>query len=218
MAKDKKSFILYCDQRHIFNELSNEEAGMLIKHIFSYTADENPEPESRLIKIAFEPIKHQLKRDLIKYETVRERNSSNAKKRWDAKNATACDRIPKHAKNADTDNGNVTVNVTDTVKREVYTPAHDLELPEMKISSAIEYLTITKNIQATKELVISLWNFFKQKNFAGPKIYRSESDAYSHFFETLKFEKLEPHINGHSKNGKLGTSEARIKAAKNWGR
>src|SRR5690606_3932094 len=115
MAKDKKSFVLYCDQRHIFNELSNEEAGMLIKHIFSYTADENPEPESRLIKIAFEPIKHQLKRDLIKYETVRERNSNNAKKRWNAKNATACDRIPNDAKNADNDNDNDNDNVTGSI-------------------------------------------------------------------------------------------------------
>ena len=33
MAEDKNSFILYTDQRGIFEKLSNEQAGKLIKHI-----------------------------------------------------------------------------------------------------------------------------------------------------------------------------------------
>ena len=47
MAKDKKSFILYMDQRGIFEKLNDQEAGQLIKHIFSYCADENPEADQR---------------------------------------------------------------------------------------------------------------------------------------------------------------------------
>src|SRR5690606_22951753 len=152
MAKDKKSFVLYCDQRQIFNELSNEEAGMLIKHIFSYTADENPTAESRLIKIAFEPIKQQLKRDLVKYEAVRERNSTNAKKRWNAKNATACDRIPNDAKNADNDNDN------DNVKRESIqeSPPADLSKSNLfrqpKIPTKQQVLESFLNAGGTKEM------------------------------------------------------------------
>ncbi len=60
----KKSFVLYTDQREVFDELSDEDAGRLIKHIFSYVNDENPSTDDLLLKVAFLPIKTQLKRDL----------------------------------------------------------------------------------------------------------------------------------------------------------
>jgi len=110
MAKDKKSFLLYADQKSVFEQLPDEIAGRLIKHIFSYVNDENPQTEELIIKIAFEPIRLQLKRDLQKYEGIRERNSVNARKRWDA---TASNGIPKDTKNADTDTDNDNDNVTD---------------------------------------------------------------------------------------------------------
>jgi hypothetical protein len=75
MAKDKKGFILYADQKELFDQLPNEKAGELIKHIFSYVNDENPETDDVLLKIAFTPIKQQLKRDLKKFEDVREKRS-----------------------------------------------------------------------------------------------------------------------------------------------
>lgn len=100
MAENKKGFVLYADQKLIFDDLTNDEAGILIKHIFSYVNDENPELNDRFINMAFKPIKLQLKRDLLKYEGIRERNSANARKRW---NATASSGIPKHTKNADKD-------------------------------------------------------------------------------------------------------------------
>ena len=102
MAENKKGFVLYADQKLIFDDLTNEEAGTLIKHIFMYVNDENPVLTDRLIDMAFKPIKLQLKRDLVKYETVRERNSVNARKRWDA---TASSGIPNDTKNADIDKG-----------------------------------------------------------------------------------------------------------------
>ena len=102
MAENKKGFVLYADQKLIFDDLTNEEAGTLIKHIFMYVNDENPVLNDRLIDMAFKPIKLQLKRDLVKYETVRERNSVNARKRWDA---TASSGIPNDTKNADIDKG-----------------------------------------------------------------------------------------------------------------
>lgn len=114
MAKDKKSFILYCDQKSIFDQLPNEKAGELIKHIFSYVNDENPKTEDLIIKIAFAPIKQQFKRDLEKYEIIRQKNRENARKRWNKHNATAYDRMPSDAKHADNDNDNVNVNVNDT--------------------------------------------------------------------------------------------------------
>ena len=64
MAENKNSFVLYCNQQALFNELSDEEAGRLIKQVYSYVNDENPEdmPEKHL-QIAFLMIRTHLKFD-----------------------------------------------------------------------------------------------------------------------------------------------------------
>ena len=80
MAKDKKSFVLYCDLLTTVEKLTDEEAGKLIKHILLYVNDKNPEPEDRFTEILFEPIKQTLKRDLRKFEERAERSRENGKK------------------------------------------------------------------------------------------------------------------------------------------
>jgi uncharacterized phage protein (TIGR02220 family) len=100
MAQNKKSFLLYVDLIHTIEKLNDEQAGKLFKHVLRYVNDKNPESD-QFTEVVFEPIKQTLKRDLEKYEGIRQRNSENAKKRWDA---TACDRIPEMptlTKNAD---------------------------------------------------------------------------------------------------------------------
>lgn len=112
MAKDKKSFILYVDQKDLFNKLPDEIAGKLIKHIYSYVSDENPESEDLIVNIAFEPIKQQLKRDLKLFEEKRVKRSeaglAGANKRWQTI-ANDSKRIKPIAKIAD----NVNVNDND---------------------------------------------------------------------------------------------------------
>ena len=78
--KGKKSFLLYCDQQGLFRQLPDKEAGQLIKLIFSYVNDENPVIEDLLLKVAFEPIKLQLKRDLLNWNSIRELRSIAGKK------------------------------------------------------------------------------------------------------------------------------------------
>jgi hypothetical protein len=85
MAKDKKSFLLYVDQIHLFETLTDEEAGRLIKHVFRYVNDLNPEMPDRITQIGFEPIKHQLKRDLVKYIDKVGKNSDAGKASAEAK-------------------------------------------------------------------------------------------------------------------------------------
>lgn len=80
MAKDKKSFVLYCDQQGVFNKLPDEIAGKLIKHIFAYVNDENPICDDLLLEIAFEPIQQSLKRDLKKYEVYIDKQKENGAK------------------------------------------------------------------------------------------------------------------------------------------
>ena len=114
MAKDKKSFILYVDQKDLWNKLPDEIAGKLIKHIYSYVSDENPSSDDLMIEIAFEPIKQQLKRDLKLFEEKRVKRSeagmAGANKRWQDM-ANDSKRISSIAKMAVNDNVNVNDNV-----------------------------------------------------------------------------------------------------------
>jgi hypothetical protein len=98
--------------------LPDDVAGRLIKHIYSYVNDENPQTDDVLLKVAFASIKTALKRDLQKYLNTCEKNKENADKRWNKNNANACERMPTDAKHADSDNdnGSDTVNVKDKEK------------------------------------------------------------------------------------------------------
>jgi hypothetical protein len=68
MAENKKSFILYADLLHTIELMPDENAGKLFKHILKYVNDLNPETEDLVTQLTFEPIKQQLKRDLLKWE------------------------------------------------------------------------------------------------------------------------------------------------------
>jgi hypothetical protein len=107
MAKDKKGFILYCDLQYTINKLTDEQAGKLFKHILRYVNDENPVAEDLITEIAFEPIKQQLKRDLVKFEDTKVKRSeagkAGANKRWQTE-AKDSKRIQTIAKIADKDN------------------------------------------------------------------------------------------------------------------
>ena len=126
MAENKKSFLFYVDWGEIFDELTDEEAGKLIKHMCDYVRDKNPEAPDRMTKAMFIQIKNTLKRDLDKWQLKSRKNSENAKMRWNKKNANASERIKRNANHADrvsdtvsdTDNVNVNVNVNvnDNVK------------------------------------------------------------------------------------------------------
>lgn len=102
MAEGKKSFTAYCDWLDMFEELKDEEAGRLIKHLLRYVNDQKPEAPDRITELLFTPIKTTLKRDLKKWEAAKKKNSENAKKRWQKKDATACDRIQKDATASET--------------------------------------------------------------------------------------------------------------------
>lgn len=80
MAENKKSFILYCDQKGVWDKLDDAQAGRLIKHIIAYVNDENPVAPDFITELAFEPIKQSLKRDLKKWENQQEQRSEAGKR------------------------------------------------------------------------------------------------------------------------------------------
>lgn len=212
MANGKKSFVLYCDMKHTVDLLDDALAGKLFKHLLRYVNDENPETEDLLLKVAFEPIKRQLKRDLSDWEATREKRivsgrmggiesgKSRGKKQIEPNEANASKTKQRQANEAVNVNGNVTVNVNNTLNTEkngFFKPDADyeIELSEMDVGKAIEYISRTKAVTADKEMILSIFSVFKTKNFNGIKPYKNNHDIIRHFFEALKFEK----INGASK-------------------
>jgi hypothetical protein len=171
MAKDKKSFILYVDQKDLWNKLPDEIAGKLIKHIYSYVSDENPKSDDLIVEIAFEPIKQQLKRDLKLFEEKRIKRSeaglAGATKRWKEmpNDANECQtiandskRINGIAKIAVNDNVNVNVNV---ISKDIYRSFAHLSIT----NSDVEKLLDKYPINEIDEVLDSIENFKGNKKY-----------------------------------------------------
>jgi hypothetical protein len=159
MAKDKKSFILYVDQKDLWNKLPDEIAGKLIKHIYSYVSDENPTSDDLIVEIAFEPIKQQLKRDLKLFEDVKVKRSeagkAGATKRWQ-EIANDGKRINGIAKIAVNDNDNVNV-----ISKDIYRSFAHLSI----LNSDIEKLLDKYPINEIDEVLDSIENFKGNKKY-----------------------------------------------------
>jgi len=158
MAENKKSFILYADQRTIIDLLPNELAGILLKHIYAYVNDENPICENPLVNLAFEPIKLQLKRDLIKWSETRQGRSKAGIASADARrnktkqtstNLTNVDFVQQTSTNP-----TVNVNVNDNVINNVATQI-DIDFKKL-----LEYFnkTTNKNFKTISDKVKKSFN------------------------------------------------------------
>lgn len=86
MAQGKKSVLLYCDLIHTVEKLTDEQAGKFFKHYLRYINDQDPVADDPLVDILFEHVKHNLKRDLKKWESTQEERSNSGAlgnlKRW----------------------------------------------------------------------------------------------------------------------------------------
>ena len=128
----KDSFILYTEQKEIFDLLSDEEAGKLIKCLFHYVETGELIEVDNKIKLAMLPIKHTLDRNLKKWEETKEKRSKAGKigmqSRWGNKKEKDITSVTSVIKNNNTtitenntditkitDNVNVNVNVHDNV-------------------------------------------------------------------------------------------------------
>jgi len=192
MADGKKSFVAYSDWYGMFKALPDEVAGKLIKHIFSYVNDENPNTDDFVINALFEQIKSTLKRDLIKWEKEREQRSLAGKKSAEMRatkfneRSTGVNEIERNS----TDNVNVNVNVNDNVKdnkkRVVnkFTPPSQIEVidyfnqngySEESAIKAFKYYETGQwkdgkgnKVKNWKQKMQSVW--FKEDNKIKPKI------------------------------------------------
>ena len=116
----KKSFLLYTEQQEVINELSNDDAGKLLKAIYNYASDQIIPDFDGILKFVFIPIRQQIDRNNKKYEETKEKRrmagSKGGKQRAlnlaKQANATFAKQIKQvQANQAD----NVNVNVNDNV-------------------------------------------------------------------------------------------------------
>lgn len=133
MAVEKKSFVIYSDLIFIVEKLVLKDrenktnyGGELFLHILEYVNDKKPIPIDFIIEMAFEPIRLQLKRDLEKYQAVKQKRSDAGKQggrpkkedsenvNEEAKKANALFEKQDEAKKAVNDNDNDNVTDTDT--------------------------------------------------------------------------------------------------------
>lgn len=173
MAEGKKSFILYADQIHLFEGLEDNEAGVLIKHLFRYVNDMNPECD-KLTKIAFEPIKQQLKRDLIEWNKTSVNRSVSGhlggiksgetrRKQKEANEASALKSKQKEANEAVNVNDNVNVNA---IKKKESDKSLSLENRKKDfMNSLIPFLD-----EFSKEMVRAFFDYWSEHNQDGFKM------------------------------------------------
>lgn len=126
MAENKKSFLAYVDWKDTFDALPDDIAGKLVKHLFAYVSDENPESDDVVINAVFANIKNTLKRDLKKWEKQQEQRVEAGRKSAETRKAalnefkqtsTTVERPLNEKEQAST--VNVSVSVTDSVSDNV---------------------------------------------------------------------------------------------------
>lgn len=197
MAENKKTVVIYSDWESIFSQLSDDEAGKLIKHFFSYINDRNPQLDDRLLKIVFEPIKLQLKRDLNKWEeTIDKRTKSGSlggKKSGETRRLKAeLKRLiqEKEANEASASNSkqieaneavNVNVNVNDTVIKNNKIKK-DISVRKLEFKESLyPFVKTEKNPNGiySADMVKRFYDYWTEDNKSGTKFKQETEKTWS---------------------------------------
>jgi hypothetical protein len=189
----KKSFVLYCDSLEILSELADEDAGKLFKIIHQYVTDKDPEINDPLLKIAFLPIKMQLKRDLKKWNNTREKRSEagklggRPKKQDKAKKANALfDNQKKKDKAKKAVNVNDNVNVINNNKAFAADADNNLQDYRKYFFNLIKQYEIRRNELFAKckidlSLRNELWESFISNAIINTPLIEDEKHAWNTF-------------------------------------
>ena len=151
---------MYADQIHLFESLTDEEAGKVVKHLFRYVNDLNPELPDRTTQLIFEPIKQQLKRDLESWKITISGRSAGGKKsaenRKKAKEIETQFNSVEHTLRHATVNVNVNdnVNVSESVCSNI-APAQDFERIGLEVRKAYADLPIEFTSRYSENFYIS---------------------------------------------------------------
>ena len=193
MAENKKSFITYCEWQETFEELSDEDAGKLIKHIFKYVNDENPITDDLIVKLCFIPIKQTLKRDLKKYEVYIDKQRENGAKGGRPKKTQITQGLNSKPKKADSVNVSVSVNDNKNKEGLFFEDWNDLRLKHLKKKSSLRMFDVDSRdifIELSKqhtreEIQNALIGLFKQKKLPNDnEVMQSNPKHFLKYFNT----------------------------------
>jgi hypothetical protein len=170
MAENKKSFILYCDQKGVWDKLDDAQAGRLIKHIISYVNDDNPVAPDFITELAFEPIKQSLKRDLKKWENQQEQRSEAGKRSAEVRkrNAKLAERDSTTVNErsiSSTVNGSVSVNVNDNVN--VSSKDDGIKPPSLE-----EVISYFDENGYTKESATKMFEYYEESRKPSGRVWK----------------------------------------------
>ena len=197
MAKDKKGFILYADLIKVVSKLPDETAGKLFKIILSYVNDLEVSIDDLLLEIAFEPIKNQLKRDLVKFEQVKSKRSDAGKRSAELRALKKEEQNPTNSTSVESvqqtsTNPTVTDTVNDTVTDTVITIE---EKEDFFIKASSKYKIYAEQLYKDKVFIEALSrNQIKDpskdvcKNTIHKylKLFLSHLDEYKHVHDNKK--------------------------------
>jgi hypothetical protein len=77
------------------------------------------------------------------------------------------------------------------------------DLTDVQVGKITEYIKFTKNVDIEAGAVNGLWGIFKMKNLTGEKFYKDHHDVFTHFLESMKYQKFE----SNGKSNKQRNSE-----------
>jgi len=117
----KKSFIAYNNWQNTFDQLTDEEAGKLVRHIFAYVNGNIEQSEDKITRVAFSQIKDSIDRDLEKWEQQLEQRRDAGRKSGEVRKRTTVNENerPLTTVNETQRNRTDSVSVSDSVNESV---------------------------------------------------------------------------------------------------
>ena len=190
----KDSFILYLEQKAIFDELDNEEAGMLIKAIFEYQSTGESPNLDKSLKLAFIPFKNSLDRNESKWEETKKARSEAGKKHKGNQytNGTKWNKMEQMEQNGTNGTVNVHVNVNDNVN------VND----SVSVNDNNKYIIAPRSTEVDSELFVELPLIDKSLY----PIYEKDLDKWKSIYPAVnveqEFRNMLGWLHSHSKNRK----------------
>jgi hypothetical protein len=189
MAEGKNKIIVYADWIEIFEPLSDDEAGKLVKHFFRYVNDLNPTSPDRLTTLLFDgSIKPTLKRDLRRWEEIAGKRSEAGKisaekrKQQEPTKSTSVESVEQTpTKSTVKDKANVTVTVKDNeIVNEILLKKEPKKTAEI---GEIDLNPFSENFRP----VWNSWTDYKKNELKKSfKLLRTQQAAFRHLFELSK--------------------------------
>ena len=130
-----ESFVLFSDWIELFEDLTNEEIGILFKAVFLFVNGENDDTikeiidDNKGVKIAYKAISRQIKANFKKYSQIVEVRKNAASKRWNSKKDMQNDANDANASFAYAKNANAQFADAKSTEKNFAYPLHSDNVP-----------------------------------------------------------------------------------------